>query len=319
MKQSYNVTIPIVFSLLVLLVLYNCKTDTVKGNSDSNMEEPAMHVQLKPDVFIPQLPYELSENSGMLVYSNLFWTFNDSGGRNVIYGFNAAGEIVKQVRIVNAENRDWEDIAQDDNSIYIGDFGNNNGVRKDLVVYKIEKADIEIGQVDEVSAKKIEFNFADQKSYHSRPQSSSFDCEAMAEYNGKLYVFTKDWENETTTVYNLPKSEGEHALQPLDSFQVEGLITGADFSPDQSKLALVGYHDFKPLLRIFSGITDEKVFGDKSSFIAMDSIAGAQTEGISFLGNDTLLVSCESTMHFPARVFVVDLNKIVQNGTHSGE
>ncbi|MFW6309572.1 MAG: hypothetical protein ACOC1D_00585 [Prolixibacteraceae bacterium] len=310
MKQSDNVTIKIVFYFLILLFVYNCKARTVKGNSDDQKKKPAHQMQLTPEVFIPELPHELSENSGLLVYDNLFWTFNDSGGLNVVYGLNAAGEIVKHVEITDAENRDWEDIAQDDDFIYIGDFGNNNGVRKDLVVYKIKKADIGTEPVNEVKAKKVEFKFADQKKYRFLPQSSAFDCEALAERNGNLYIFTKDWKNETTTVYHLPKSEGNYALQPIDSFQVNALITGADFSPDQTKLALVGYHDFKPLLRIFSGVTNEKVFGEKSIFIAMDSIAGAQTEGICFLSNDTLLISCESTFQFGAQVFRVDLNKL---------
>ena len=37
------------------------------------------------------------------------------------------------------ENVDWEDITQDETHIYIADFGNNNGNRTDLKIYKILK------------------------------------------------------------------------------------------------------------------------------------------------------------------------------------
>lgn len=310
MKQPKGQTNKIVISLLVLLLFCNCKPGTEKGDKNPVEDIKSSSLQLNPGDYIPALPRELSENSGLLIYDNLLWTFNDSGGHNMIYGFNSSGEIVKRVKIGNAGNRDWEDIAQDKDYIYIGDFGNNNGTRKDLVVYKIRKNEIGAGTAVEADAERIEFRFANQQDFHSLPHSSAFDCEALAERNGILYIFTKDWKHEATTVYQLPKEEGEHALQPVDSFQVKGLITGADFSPDKSKLALLGYSSFKPLVRLFSGISDENVFGNESTFIAMDSIAGAQTEGICFLNNDTLLVSCESTNQFPEQVFMIDLKNL---------
>ena len=309
MKQPKGQTNKIVFSLLVLLLFCNCNTGRVENDNAGNAIRSS-EMQLKPGVYISELPHELSENSGLIFYDNLLWTFNDSGGYNVLYGVNLSGGIVKLIKVNNAENRDWEDIAQDENFIYIGDFGNNNGIRQDLAVYKIRKSEIGEGAAVEVNAEKIEFGFANQQEFPFLPQSSAFDCEALADHDGMLYVFTKDWKNETTTVYHLPKNKGEHALQPIDSFEVEGLVTGADFSPDQSMLALIGYSNYKPLVRLFSNVSAENVFGSERLFIAMDSIAGAQTEGICFKGNNTLLISCESTYEFPAQVFMIDLKTI---------
>ena len=87
------------------------------------------------------LPKKLKEVSG-IVYAekdDLFWTLEDKGNANKIYGLNAKnGAIEKTVTIENAINTDWEDITKDAvGNLYIGDFGNNDNVRKDLCIYKI--------------------------------------------------------------------------------------------------------------------------------------------------------------------------------------
>ena len=46
---------------------------------------------------------------------------------------------VRTIKIDNAKNDDWEELAEDDEFIYIGDFGNNNGKRKNLCIYIIRK------------------------------------------------------------------------------------------------------------------------------------------------------------------------------------
>ena len=64
---------------------------------------------------------------------DLFWGFNDSGGKNILYAFDRSGKIKMEIEIVNAGNDDWESITQDAKHIYIGDFGNNNGNRNNFV------------------------------------------------------------------------------------------------------------------------------------------------------------------------------------------
>ena len=293
--------------VIVGLLTFSCESQTSEKNGNDAANQ---YFQLMPEKFIEQFPGQLSENSGLIQYNNLLWTFNDSGGKNSIYGCDKSGEIKIEVELDNAENRDWEDIAQDDEFIYVGDFGNNNGVRKDLSVYKIDKSTITDESLQTIDAQIIRFAFSDQQQFTFSSRTTRFDCESIANLNNRLYVFTKNWKDETTTVYHLPKQPGEYIIEPVDSFQVNGLITGADFSPDFSTLALVGYHDYKPLVWLFKRVSEEKLFGNKNVFIAMDSLVGAQTEGIYFLGKDTLLISCESTFNYPAQVFMVDLKTL---------
>lgn len=276
-------------------------------------------MKLNPQPFITSLPKVLNETSGLIFYNNLLWTINDSGGENVIYGFDFNGKIQKEIEIQDAENNDWEEIAQDDKHIYIGDFGNNSGMRKDLKIYKIKKKDIGKKARQKVDSKKIEFKYKNQNNFNFQQHVTPFDCEAMTELNNSLLIFSKNWKTRTTEIYEMPAKKGKYNLLPADSLNVTGLITGADISPDRQKLALIGYKNYKPILWIFSDFKPDSIFHGTRTYIEMDSIHSAQTEGICFMGNDSLLISCEANGYYNHQIFLFDLKTIDTNGAHSGK
>ncbi len=295
---------------LLILISVSCQFKKKTKVSSVNISQNITSTIVEPQQFIRNLPNKLAENSGIIFYDNLLWTLNDSGGRNTIYGFNFLGEIKKEIDIIDANNIDWEDIAQDEKHIYIGDFGNNRGMRKNQTVYRIKKKDIGKDAKQKVKSKKIQFSFEDQTDYSFQGKNTPFDCEAIVDFNESLYIFTKDWATRFTTVYEVPKEKGKHTIKPIGKFNVNGLITGADFSPDKTKLALVGYKDYKPILWIFSDFTTENFWGEQKILIEMNSIFDAQTEGVCFLGNDSILISCERTSTFRQQVFLIDLNNL---------
>ncbi len=299
-----------ILALLLFIFVISCqsqkKNTTVKVEIDQTTGIKTLDIK----EFISALPSELSENSGIIIYDNLIWTFNDSGGRNVLYGFNFKGEIEKKIEIKDAPNRDWEDIAQDKRNIYIGDFGNNSGMRKDQTIYKIKKSNIGKKSKQKVKSKKIEFDYVNQIHYTYQGQRTPFDCEALVEFNDALYVFTKDWSGRTTTVYKMPTKKGEYKIDPIAQFNVDGLITGADISPDKSKLVLSGYKNYKPILWIFENFESNRFFEGKQMHFELDTIFDAQTEGVCFWGNDSILISCEQTSSFMHQIFMVDLTQI---------
>ncbi|NOR75756.1 MAG: hypothetical protein GQ525_11425 [Draconibacterium sp.] len=295
---------------LLIIISISCQIKKKNTNSSRNNQKDSISITVSPQQFIKTLPDKLAENSGIIYYDNLFWTFNDSGGENSIYAFNLQGEIIKEIEIKDAQNDDWEDIAHDKKYIYIGDFGNNRGTRKNQAIYRIKKKEIGKNSKQKIKSKKIKFNYEDQTDYSFKGRTTPFDCEALIEFDEALYIFTKDWANRYTTVYQIPKKNGEYKIKPIDKFNVTGLITGADVSPDKSKLALVGYKDYKPILWIFSDFTAENFWGKKKTYMELDSIFDAQTEGVCFLGNDSILISCESTSTYLPQVFLIDLNDL---------
>ncbi|HJX71226.1 MAG TPA: hypothetical protein VJ346_04720 [Bacteroidales bacterium] len=243
------------------------------------------------------LPEELSETSGIILYDSLIWTFNDSGDEAKIYGLHlTSGTILKTIEITSGKNKDWEDIAQNQEFIYIGDFGNNEGSRKDLKIYMIPKKSITNQKLQQVDAFVIDFFYEDQEDFTPATFANQYDCEAMIATRDSLYLFTKDWLNLQTSIYSLPASEGEFVAQHVRDFECEGLVTGADYNFDSKRLVLCGYSLFYPFIIIINNINDLKVVRR----IEFEEISGLQIEGITFMNDTRFYISNEKSSDIQA-------------------
>ncbi len=101
----------------------------------------------------------------------VFWTHNDSGGKNRIFAFNASGKHLGTYNIGLIQNRDWEDIAvgpgpeEGEQYIYIADIGDNS-VRYDVkYIYRIKEPHVSPDQapIDTAifGAENLPFQYAD--------------------------------------------------------------------------------------------------------------------------------------------------------------
>ena len=195
--------------------------------------------------YITDLHESVNETSGVIFLNNRLITHNDGGNPNSLYEIDIEnGNINRTVTINNASNTDWEDITYDDEYIYIGDFGNNEGSREDLKVYRISISDYFDGD-NVTNADIINFNYADQTDFSPR-DFHNFDAEGLISYNNNLYIFTKNRESwGTTNIYKLPKTLGVHVISQVDninfkeSVNVE-LITGAVYEKATNKILLTG-------------------------------------------------------------------------------
>ncbi len=182
----------------------------------------------------------LPETSGLTLWNNYIWTHNDNNDTNLYALDTLNGNIISTAVLSGVTNTDWEEIAQDSNFVYVGDFGNNaNGNRTNLKIYRINKASILNNSpvIDTIS-----FTYADQIIFTpSGPNNTDFDCEAFIVGTDSIYLFTKQWVNNGTVVYSLPKIPGAHVAQPVHSFNVQGLITGATYLQDKQIVVLCGY------------------------------------------------------------------------------
>lgn len=300
--------------LPVLMLFLSCHQKAKQSAASNSDPENFKEFSLNAESFIPYLDDELNETSGLIYFDSLLWTINDSGGRNCFYGFDFNGKIKREVILHEADNIDWEEIAQDNENIYIGDFGNNRGTRKNLKIYQVRKAGLSANRKQVAESSVISFSYNEQTSFLPFNMNTPFDCESLVEFNDYLYLFTKDWENQTSGIYRLSKHKRKQNRSAELTFNANGLISGADVSPDKTKLALIGYKNYIPILLVFNGISEENILGTEKYYVRMDSLRGAQTEGICFLNNDSLLISCERTSNYNQQVFLFDINKLNQNG-----
>ncbi|MCL2328004.1 MAG: T9SS type A sorting domain-containing protein [Bacteroidetes bacterium] len=187
--------------------------------------------------FSKTLPSVMSEASGLIIWDNKLWTHNDDADIN-LYAFTEENPANYQsYPLKGAVNYVWEEIDQDDNYVYIGDFG-NSGNRRNLMVLRVEKTSLLAGtpQIDSIN-----FSYATQEDFTYQHHNTDFDCAAFIVTKDSIYLFTKEWISEKTTVYSLPKIPGNHIAQKKASFDVKGLVTGATYRADKNILALCGY------------------------------------------------------------------------------
>lgn len=193
------------------------------------------------------LPSQLNEISGMVFYNGFLYGHQDSGGAAALYEIDPSTvSITKTINLLGVTNIDWEDIAQDETHFYLCDTGNNaSGNRTDLKIYKFAKNLITAGAIINIpfsAIETIQYNYEDQTDFSAQsPNTTAFDCEAVAFNRGKLHLFTKNWSGNTTSHYVLPITAGIHTAKKIETYNTGSYrITGADFGA-YDVLILIGY------------------------------------------------------------------------------
>ncbi len=258
------------------------------------------------------LPNSIKETSGLIKLDHRLWTLNDSGGEAALYQISEKnGHILKKLTISNARNYDWEDIAYDETYVYIGDFGNNRGNRRELKIYKIPRTALRTQK--NIRAEVIDFNYNDQKDFRSRPQKNNYDCEAMVAHNGKLYLFSKNWENQKTRLYELSTHAGRQQAKYLSTFNIQGMVTGASINEELDILLLTTYSS---LLNVnvwaFSNYHGNNFFNGNAKRLNFKSPLQGQVEGITFKENYKAYLSSEAfskyIFSFDATLYELDFS-----------
>lgn len=160
------------------------------------------------------LSSELDEISGIdFLNDTTIVAINDGGNEPLLYLLDLKGNIQSIVKVENATNRDWEDITVDDNYIYIGDIGNNQNNRTDLLIYKVKIEDVV--EKKTVQTEKITFKYKEQTEFPPGKNGKFFDAEALTVHNDTLYIFTKNRAKPSDGncyVYKIPTEPGDYTV-----------------------------------------------------------------------------------------------------------
>lgn len=234
------------------------------------------------------MPY--NESSGLVFLNDTIYSINDSGNSPEIHAMRASdGGHVHSWTVSNAQNQDWEALAQSPTQLFIGDFGNNSGNRTACDIYVVSSAQISTGTSSLIGQKQT-FKFADQPTTPLTLNAHNYDCEAMFYWQDSLHLFSKNWQNLWTRHYVLPSNwQDTLVVLPQDSFYVNGLVTDAAYDYVQNNFYLLGYK--KALSGLYSSFV-YCFFNQNNAMLASDykrielgsTLTLAQTEGICVSG-----------------------------------
>ena len=198
----------------------------------------------------------INESSGLVASRTTpgaYWTHNDSGDGPFIYAFDSTGETLGVFKVTGAQARDWEDMSagpgpqQNKSYLYVGDIGDNNEKRSEVVVYRFLEPDLKPSDKNSTKtnpraterAEAIRLVYPDGK----------HDAETLMVHpqTGNIYIMTKvAFKNPVVYEATAPlKSNDVITMTRIGEVRVPslfgGAITGGSVSPDGRRVALCDY------------------------------------------------------------------------------
>lgn len=250
-------------------------------------------------------------------HPDTYWVHNDSGDSARIFAIHSDGSSVlptyskftrygdapqdgKQqwegFEVLYAQNVDWEDIALDEHYLYLADVGNNTNRRRDLAIYAVSEIDPTASTRSAV-VQRWPVVYPEQTEFP--PEKWHYDSESLFTSDGSLYLITKHRDGGLlpgfepgANLYRLDTrhTDQDNVLTRVDSTDLITAATGADVSPDGSRLAVLSY----TALFLF----DKPASGDQwlsSTWrrIPLDRDVTGQAEAVAWEDDNTLLLTNE--------------------------
>lgn len=193
----------------------------------------------------------------------------------------------------------------------MGDFGNNvNGNRTNLKILRIDKVSL---LKNDPKVDTINFSYSTQTDFTSTGSNNTdFDCEAFVVSKDSIYLFTKEWVSNKSTIYKLPKTPGTYSAEFISSYNVQGLITGASYLEKKNLVTLSGYSPLlQPFVVLLYDFHEHDFFNGNKRKISIN-LPFTQVEGIAtedgqnyFISNERFTKSIVTT---PAKINRIDLS-----------
>ena len=232
----------------ISLIFTNCGlVSSGNSNSPDKIEENFLTEYSKPKIVGTIKSDEITESSGLVqsrCNSNVFWTHNDSGGKEFIYAISEKGERLGTWKVTGAKNDDWEDLATiKDKSgkcfLYIGDIGNNSQKKTQLTIYKV--AEPKVAEADKKSTKKKPNKTENAEAIQFSYPDETHDAETLLVHpqTGDIYVLTKPMLG-ASQVFKIGKkieNVGSVSVPAIPS----GFLTGGEISPDGKRIVICDY------------------------------------------------------------------------------
>ncbi len=243
------------------------------------------------------LPEQLNECSGMVYENDELILINDGGDGSILYKLKMADEqIFTKIEIKDSKNIDWETLISYNNEYLVGDFGNNEGGRKDLRIYHIDKKDFDVN-------KKIKFNFVDKKD--KKKKNHDLDCEAMIVMNKSYYLFTKNANNKTSSIYSAKL--GKEKFDFECEIDVPSGVTDAYYHEKSKSILLLCHNSSKGIYKNYVVILK---YLEKGKFETIKTISidfPEQFEALTLLKENEFLIGSEVSDGKGGNVYKIEM------------
>ena len=228
---------------------------TTSGDGDGGGDSAAVSAQelcdgaVGAEDVVTVATEDLTEASGIALSrqnEGVVWAHNDSGGAPEAYAVGLDGTDRGRLGLDGAEAFDWEDMALGTgpggaDHLYLGDIGDNNAVRDEVVVYRLAEPAVPaegLAAGATAPAERLTFTYAD----------GPRDAETLLSdpSTGDLFVVSKTWDAGTVGIYRIPADATPDAPVVMERMgEVPALagemVTGGDVSADGSLVALRTY------------------------------------------------------------------------------
>lgn len=282
--QTISKNLAFVISAL-FLINFATGCDFVHSNGKNKINQqnkkPFSDEFEKPKVLGTIKSKEIRESSGLVASrcnQGVFWTHNDGNNENHIYAINSQGEKLGTYQVSGAENDDWEDLAtiQKDGEcfLYIGDIGNNERLRGELTVYKVQEP--KVSTQDKLSDKKNPMTTAKAEAIKLSYPNQRHDAETLLVHpeTEDIYILSKRLSG-ASLVYKLSdyKIGQTKTLKEVGKVSVpaipNGFLTGGEISSDGTRIVICDYYNGYEIVLPKNAENFDEIWKDEPSIIEL--------------------------------------------------
>lgn len=250
---------------------------------------------------IPFANRELKESSGVAVsraQPGVLWSINDSGNDPVLFATDTLGQDRGTFTVAGATNEDWEAIrlapCGTRACLYIGDIGDNEGNRHDIVIYRVPEPVAPRAAGGRAPPRGTARATALRVRYPDGPHDAESLLVTPA---GDLLILTKG--GKAIRLYRVPASawgaRGTVIAESLGTVPIVPetaslrLVTDAALAPDGLRVAVRTYREI-----FFLRLTGRRLEPDDPPRACDTFGIQLQGEGVDWLDQHTLVLTSEA-------------------------
>lgn len=244
----------------------------------------------------------VQETSGLVCDGKKVWTINDSGKAPTVFQVDPQHSAVISSISTDAANIDWEALTLQNDQLIVADIGNNSGKRREINLYQLSWP-LQTGQV--ASAQRIDLSYPIAPAGPLQPYQHNLDAEALANNPDGLFLFSKNWLADSSTVYRVDLAKPSLTAH-AEINGLPGMLTDASWAPQAQVFVATGYRNIRKHAVMFA------LTGDFQPFLAvidrqfkllkvLPLDTPGQVEGVCVDETQHIWLSQEQSDHQPVR------------------